>query len=91
MGVSRLLGTDQSQALPLQVSPQGSGPLWLSISILSLLPWFKCILVITSLITAKAICIHPPAKTGLLPCRDSCSSAQRKRWVTNTTVSSGSS
>ena len=50
----------------------------LSISILPLLPWLKCILVITSLITAKAVCLHAPAKTRLLPCRDSCSSAQRE-------------
>lgn len=51
----------------------------LSTSSLPPLPWLKCILVITSLITAKAICLHAPAKTSLLPCRDSCSSAQRMR------------
>lgn len=50
--------TEGARGLSLQVTPQGS------ISILPLLPQFKCILVITSLITAKAICVHPPAKTA---------------------------
>lgn len=39
----------------------------LSLPLLPLLAWFKCILVITSLIRAKAVYIHPPAKNLPLP------------------------
>lgn len=62
MGVSSLPGKDQSQGPVFASVPPGL----LAHSAFHLYPpllsQFKCILVITSLITAKAIFIHPPAK-----------------------------
>lgn len=65
MAVSGFPGMAQSQSpVFASVPPRALAHSGLAISTLPLLSQLKCILVITSLITAKAICVHPPARSA---------------------------